>query len=151
MHTYGLMRIRYHIGYIYSLIHIHGLIHIRYRIFCICMISHVLTISHVLPIFRSSDLPIFRSSDILYDVAPYVSNVEYLYLYVLLWTCTTYMAFRLWNLSTVTGVTPTVSNYHNTPSQSCDLVTEDAFPRYLYHPHSKFSKLKILTLYSCSW
>ena len=69
--------------------------------------------SYYLPIFRSFDLLIFWSSNLPYDVAPYVSNAIYLSLYGLLWPCTTYMTFCLWNLSTITGVTPTVSNYYN--------------------------------------
>ena len=51
------------------------------------------------------------------------------------------MAFRLWNFYTVPGVTPTVSNHHKTPPQTCGVVTEDYFPQYLYHPHSNFLKI----------
>ena len=35
-----------------------------------------------------------------------------------------------------------VINYHNNPSQSCDVVTEGALPQPLYHPHSNFLKAK---------
>ena len=73
-------------------------------------------------------------------MATYGSNAVYLSLNGLLWPCTTYTAFRLWNLSTFPGVIPTVSNYHNTPSQPCDIITEDGFPQSIYHPHSKFLK-----------
>ena len=99
--------IQYHIGCIYNLMCIYGLTRIRYHIFCVYIISHVLMISHVLTEFRSSNL--------LHDVTPCGSNSIYLSLYSLIWPCTTYKAFSIWNLSTVPGVTPTVSNYHNTP------------------------------------
>ena len=46
-------------------------------------------------------------------MAPYGSNDAYISLYDLLWSYTTYTAFRIWYLSTVTGVTTTLSNYHN--------------------------------------
>ena len=99
------MHIRYHIGCIYSLMRIYGLTCIRYHIFHIYMIPHILTISHVLTIFLSSYLP--------YDMAPCRYNDVYISLYGLLWPCTNYPAFRHWNLCTIPGVTPTVSNYHN--------------------------------------
>ena len=35
-----------------------------------------------------------------------------------------------------------VINYHNNPSQSCDVVTEGALTQPLYHPHSNFLKAK---------
>ena len=108
MRIYSLMCIRYHIGCIYELIRIYGLTCIRYHIFHIYMISHVLTISYVLDC-SSSDLPIFRSSDIPCYVTPYGSNAVYLSLYVLLWPCTTYTDFSLWNLSKFPGVNPTHS------------------------------------------
>ena len=47
---------------------------------------------------------------------------------------------HLCKLYIVPGVTPPVSNYHNTPSQLCDIVTEDAFQQSLYHPQIKFLK-----------
>ena len=184
MHIYGLMRIRNHIGYIYSLMSIYILTRIRCHIFRIYMISHVLKISHILmdfqfsdllifwssdllifrssdllifrssdlfifqssdllifwssdlsifrysdlPIFQSFDLPIFRSSDLLYGVALYGSNAAYISLYGVLCPCTTYMAFCIWYLSTVPGVTTAISNYHNTPSQPWDVVTCDDLP-----------------------
>ena len=70
-------------------------------------------LSSYLSIFISSYLPILLSSYLPYDMAPCRSNSVYLYLYGLLWPCTNYPAFRLWNLCTVPGVTPTFSNYHN--------------------------------------
>ena len=32
------------------------------------------------------------------------------------------------------------SNYHNTPSHPCDIVTEDDFSQPIYHPHINFFK-----------
>ena len=113
---YSLIHILYYIGCIYNLMRIYGLTHIRYHIFHIDIISHVLRISHVLTYLRSSYIPIFQYSNIPYDVAPYGSNSVYLSLYGLLWPCTNYMAFSLWDLSTVPGVTPTLSHCRNTPS-----------------------------------
>ena len=112
MYIYGLMCICYHIGCIYSLMRLYGLMCIRYHIFCIYIISHVLYLqSH--SYLWTSDLPIFQYSDFPYDLVPYLSNAVYLSLYGLLWLCTTYMTFCIWNLSTVPSVTPTVSHYHN--------------------------------------
>ena len=59
MHVYVLMRIRYHIVCIYSLMRVYDLTYVRYHIFHIHMISHLLTVSHVLMDFRFYDLPIF--------------------------------------------------------------------------------------------
>ena len=87
-------------------------------------------------LMRTSDLPILQSSNLPYDLVPYGSNALYFSLCGLLYPCTTYMDFFLWNLPTVLGVIPTVSNYHNI------VVTEDAFPQYLYHLHSNFLKAR---------
>ena len=88
------------------------------------MLSHILYINNLtctynlthtyeLTIFRSSNIPIFQYSNLPYDVAPYGSNAVYLSLYGIIWPCTTYTAFRLWNFSIFPCVTPTVINYHN--------------------------------------
>ena len=72
---------------------------------------------------------------------PYTYPMPYIFTYTtfyepvrLIWP------LHLCKLYIVPGVTPPVSNYHNTPSQLCDIVTEDAFQQSLYHPQIKFLK-----------
>ena len=85
-------------------------------------------------------LSILRSSDLIYDVDPYGSNSVYLSLYIILWPCTTYMAFHFWNLSTFLGVTPTVSNYHNSTGYvSGDKGAEEKKEDALSAPTAAFS------------
>ena len=69
--------------------------------------SYIYDLTHTYNLTRTYGLPIFRYSILLYDVIPYGSNAVYLSFCGLIWTCTTYTAFIIWELLTVTGVTPT--------------------------------------------
>ena len=121
-------------------LYIHPNAYIRPYTYKVPHLSYIHDLTPTYDLTRTYGFPILRYSNLLYAVAPYGSNAAYLSLYGLLWPCMTYTAFHIWNLSTVPGVTTTVSNHYNTPSQTCDFVTEDAFRQYLYHPYSNFFK-----------
>ena len=74
-------------------------------------LSYICDLTHTYNITRTYRLPILRYSDIPYEATPYGSNDVYISLYGLLWPCTTYTAFSTCNLSTVTGVTPTLTPF----------------------------------------
>ena len=111
MRIHGLIHIRYHIKYMYSLRRIYDLMRISYHIFHMYIISHVLAISHLLTDFRSHNtygLPIFCVTWPHTEPMPYIPpQTEF----ATSTAYTTYTVFSPWKLSTGTCVTPTVSHF----------------------------------------
>ena len=141
--------------YAYTLPHLLYIYYLTRSYYLICTSNLPIFWSSDLPIFWSSDLPIFQSSDLTIlqsynltilqsynipcDVIPYGSNVVYLFLYRLLWPCTTYTAFIICNLSTVPGVTPT-NTYRS--FSAIDIEPENAVS-VVFVKNQNFDKLNI--------
>ena len=144
MRIHGLIHIRYHIKYMYSLRRIYDLMRISYHIFHMYIISHVLAISHLLTNFRSHNtygLPIFCVTWPHTEPMPYIPpQTEF----ATSTAYTTYTVFSPWKLSTGTGVTPTVSHFSWDWKSFSLLLARSQFIWFLFTTSGKWLSLVIL-------